>query len=169
MRGPSKSWCGPRRIRVGRWHVFHTLGNHMMFSATKPNCFAHRASLFCKKNFGGRSLEAVELDCCSDCIYSLRERNSELYDGKSSKNSLKTWRRKNLSLILSQTKVGWVIAHIGSAETLVRSTKISEGLKLRKAASPALSGPALPCPIFVLSNTGQNREDQVGSARPLCF
>ena len=25
---------------------------------------------------------AAELDCCSDCIQSLRERNSERYDGK---------------------------------------------------------------------------------------
>ena len=33
--------------------------------------------------FGGQSLKAAELDCCSDCIYILRERNFKRYDRKS--------------------------------------------------------------------------------------
>ena len=32
--------------------------------------------------FEGRSLQAAELDCCNDCIYSIREINSEIYNGK---------------------------------------------------------------------------------------
>jgi hypothetical protein len=40
--------------------------------------------------FGGRSLKAAELDCCSDCIYCFKESNIKRYDGKSSKKILKT-------------------------------------------------------------------------------
>ena len=54
----------------------------------------HRKSherLFNHQCFGGRLLKAAELNCCSDCIQSLRETNSERYDEKNSKNSLKTF------------------------------------------------------------------------------
>ena len=54
----------------------------------------------------------------TDCIHSLRERNWGRFDRKSSKISLKTWRKKILSKKLSQKKVRWLIGHIGSAETL---------------------------------------------------
>ena len=67
---------------------------------------------------------------------------------------------KNLRIFLkakqlSQTKFRWLVGEIGSAETLVQSTKKSEGLRPRKAASPALYCPVLPCPVFFLSNTGR--------------
>ena len=102
--------------------------------------------------FGGRSLKAAELDCCSDCIYSLRERNSERFKEKGSITSFKAWRNIFEAKKLSQTKEAWLIGIIVSGETLVQSTKISEGLKPRKAASPVLilTCPTLRCPVFVL-------------------
>ena len=65
-----------------------------------------------------------------------------------------TWRTNVKAKKLSQLKVRWLIGQIGSAETLVRSTNISEGLKPRKAASPVLilpCRPVLTCPVLSLS------------------
>ena len=75
--------------------------------------------------FNGQSLKLAELDCCSDCIQSLRERNSERKDGKKFKNFIENLKNLFKDEKLGQTKVCFLIEKIGIAETPVRSTKIS--------------------------------------------
>ena len=81
------------------------------------NCLAKIISLAIKAHqcFGGRLLKAAELDCCSDCIQSLRGRNYEKYDGKkfskfieNLKNFCLSWKIKlNKSLLTWRNKHFW--------------------------------------------------------------
>ena len=50
--------------------------------------------------FGGQSLKAAKLDCCSDCMYSLRESYSKNFSGKKVLN----WRKLSLAKKKSEAR-----------------------------------------------------------------
>ena len=72
---------------VFRVSTYFDLGARFFFNAVPTILWSYLARPL-HQCFGGRLLKAAELDCCSDCIHSIREINSERYDGKNLKKKI---------------------------------------------------------------------------------